>query len=67
MVEKCVMCEEKIIEEFGKLIGTIVNVKDEKGKRQLLYVFSSCMKKYDWVKIAKIKGVWKLRALHLEE
>lgn len=56
MKENCVICGEKIVEEFGKLIGTIVKVKDEKGERQLIYVCSTCMKQDDWVNVAKIKG-----------
>ena len=56
MVHKCVLCEEKIDEEFGKLKGTIVKAKNEKGVNELIYVCSGCQSKRDWVNEAKIKG-----------
>ena len=28
MAKKCVLCEENILEEFGKLIGTLIKAKD---------------------------------------
>ena len=54
---KCVLCSEKIHEEFGKLNGTIVKAKNEKGVNKKIYVCSHCMKKNDWIDNAKIKGV----------
>jgi len=57
MVQKCVLCNEKIPEEFGKLKGTILRVVDENKKRQLIYVCSFCMKKDNWIEEAKVKGV----------
>jgi hypothetical protein len=57
MGKKCVLCNEEIEEEFGKLKGTIVKTKDEKNKNQLIYVCSICQKKDDWIDNAKIKAV----------
>jgi len=56
MVNKCVICNEKIQEEFGKLKGTVLRVKNEKGVNELIYVCSGCQKEKDWVEKAKIKG-----------
>jgi len=57
MAQKCVLCNEKIPEEFGKLRGTVIRVVDENKKRQLIYVCSSCQKKDNWIEDAKVKGV----------
>jgi hypothetical protein len=57
MVEKCVICSSVVEENFGKLKGTMIKVKDEKSKLQLIYVCSDCQKKDDWINTAKIKGV----------
>lgn len=57
MAYKCVLCDEKIQEEYGKLKGTIVKAKDENGKNQFIYVCNSCMKQDKWIENAKIKGV----------
>jgi hypothetical protein len=54
--KKCVICNEAISEEFGKLSGTIVKVVDEKKKSQHLHVCSSCQKTDNWIEKAKIKG-----------
>ena len=55
-MKKCVICNNNINEEFGKLNGTILKVKDENKKLQMLHVCSECMKKSDWIDVAKIKG-----------
>jgi len=57
MAQKCILCGEKIEEEFGKLNGTIVKAKNEYNKNQLIYVCSTCQKKDGWVENAKVKGV----------
>lgn len=57
MTQKCIICNGKIQEEFGKLKGTIVKAKNEKGINDKIYVCSECMKKRDWIEKAKIKGV----------
>jgi len=56
MVEKCVICSEKISEEFGKLKGTIIKAKNEKGVNDKIYVCSGCQKEDGWIEKAKIKG-----------
>ena len=56
MINKCVLCNEKIEEENGKLKGTIVKVTDENKKNQFIYVCSGCQKKDDWINEAKVKG-----------
>jgi hypothetical protein len=56
MGKKCVLCNEEIEEEHGKLKGTIVKAKDEKNKNQLIYVCSVCQKKDGWIDNAKIKA-----------
>ena len=57
MAKKCVLCDEKIEEEFGKLMGTMLKVKDENNKNQLTYVCSTCQKQDKWLENAKIKAV----------
>ena len=56
MSKKCAICNEVIIEESGKLKGTIVKAKDENNKNQLIYVCSDCQKKDGWIDKAKIKA-----------
>jgi len=56
MPEKCVLCNEKIEEEFGKLKGTIVKARNEKGVNDLIYVCSLCQKKDNWIEDAKVRG-----------
>lgn len=57
MVQKCVVCNSKIKEEFGKLKGTIIKAKNEKGVNEMIYVCSSCQKDEKWIEKAKVKGV----------
>ena len=54
--KKCVICNEKIEEEYGKLKGTLVKSKNEKGVNDFIYVCKDCQKKDKWVEEAKIKG-----------
>lgn len=56
MTAKCVICNEKIDEEYGKLKGTIVKAVDENKKNRFIYVCSECQKKPDWLSVAKIKA-----------
>jgi len=55
MAEKCILCNEKIEEEFGKLQGTLVKVK-ENNKNSFIYVCSNCQKQEDWIEKAKVKA-----------
>lgn len=56
MTQKCVICSEKIPEEYRKLKGTIVKATNEKGVNDKIYVCSECMKQDGWIEKAKIKG-----------
>lgn len=57
MAKKCILCDEKIYEEYNKLQGSIINVRDEKGEKMKIFVCSDCQKKDSWVDNAKIKSV----------
>lgn len=57
MAKKCVVCNNAIEEEYGKLQGTMLKVKNETGKNELIYVCSECQKQKDWIEKAKIKSV----------
>ena len=57
MAHKCIICDEKIEEEAGKLKGTIVKAKNEKGVNDFIYVCSKCMKSEGWIEKAKVRGV----------
>ena len=57
MDEKCVVCNGDIEEENGKLQGTVLKVKNENNKNELIYVCSDCQKQKDWIEKAKIKSV----------
>jgi predicted HNH restriction endonuclease len=54
--KKCILCNEKIQEEYGKLKGTIIKVKDENKKTQFIPVCSDCQKLPDHIDNAKIKS-----------
>ncbi len=56
MTKKCAICNQDLEEEFGKLDGTIIKVKDENNKNQLIYVCSNCQKQKDWIEKAKVKS-----------
>ena len=56
MTKKCAICVKEIEEEYGKLQGTIVKVK-ENNKNQFIYVCSDCQKGENWIEKAKIKSV----------
>ena len=56
MTKKCAICSKEISEEYGKLSGTIVKVK-ENNKNQFIYVCSNCQKREKWIEEAKIKSV----------
>ena len=58
MTKKCAICNEKIEEEYGKLKGTMLRVKNEKGKKEFVYVCSSCQKLDNWIEKANVKSAW---------
>ena len=57
MAKKCIICQSNIEEEYGKLQGTMLKVKNETGKNQFIYVCSNCQKEKNWIEKAKIKSV----------
>lgn len=54
--KRCAVCNEEVKEIDGKLQGTLINVKDELGKRQLVYVCSECEKDKDYIERAVIRA-----------
>ena len=45
MSNKCEICKEKIVEdEMGKIIGTVIKVKNEDNRNELKYVCKECQK-----------------------
>ena len=56
MTKKCILCNEKIQEEYGKLKGTIIKAKDENNKNQIILVCLDCQKLPNHIENAKIKS-----------
>lgn len=56
MAKKCINCKNEIEEEFGKLQGTMLKVK-ENDKNFLIYVCSACQMEENWIEKAKVKSV----------
>ena len=54
-MQKCVICNKNIEEEFGKLKGTVLKIT-ENNKNRFIYVCSDCQKQEDWIEKAKIKA-----------
>ncbi len=54
-MEKCVICNSEIEEEYGKLKGTILKVLEDK-KNNLIYVCSECQKDPKHIETAKVKA-----------
>ena len=57
MSKKCVICEEEIQEEYGKLSGTTIKVLDENNKSEIYFVCSKCQKDKDWLNKARVRAV----------
>jgi hypothetical protein len=55
MVKKCIICEQEIFEEYGKLKGTLIKLVENK-KTDLVYVCSNCQKDKKWIEKAKVKS-----------
>lgn len=53
--KKCILCDETINEEYGKLNGTLVKVLNDKKKREFIPVCSKCQKEEDHITKAKNK------------
>jgi hypothetical protein len=56
MIKRCAVCNSDIKGEDGKLQGTLINVKDEKGKKQFVYVCSECEKDKDYIEKAVVRA-----------
>jgi hypothetical protein len=56
MTKRCVICEEDILEEFGKLKGTILKIKNDKRAVEFIYVCNECQKQPNFDEKAKIKA-----------
>jgi len=56
MAKKCVICSNSIEEEFGKLQGTMLKLKED-NKNQLIFVCSTCQQQENWIEKAKIKSI----------
>ncbi len=56
MGKKCCICGGEIEENYNKLQGTVVKVKED-DKNRNIYVCSECQKKEKWLEAAKIKSV----------
>lgn len=57
MAKKCILCNNSLEEEYGKLQGTMLKVKNEENKNMFVYVCSECQKEDEWIEKAKIKSV----------
>jgi hypothetical protein len=55
MPKKCCICNEKIEEEYNKLKGTMLKVK-ENNKNNFIYVCNNCQKQKNWIEKAKVKA-----------
>jgi len=56
MEKRCACCNKDIKEADGKLQGTLINVRDESGRRQFIYVCSECEKDKDYIERAVVRG-----------
>ena len=56
MVKRCAICSEDIEDDFGKLTGTCLKVRNENGNNEFIYVCSDCQKKENWIEHAKVRA-----------
>lgn len=56
MSRNCILCNESIEEDFGKLNGTMVKIKDDSNKSQFVHICSGCQKQNNWLERAKVKS-----------
>jgi len=56
MVKKCACCSKEIEENYGKLKGSLIRVRDEEGKKSFIYVCSDCEKDEDWIERAVVRA-----------
>ena len=57
MPQKCIICDEKIEEEFGKLKGTLIKARNEFGVNDFIHICSGCQKGEGWYEKAMVRGV----------
>jgi len=55
-MKKCSICGEEISEDSGKLAGTMIKVRNEKGKTEFIYVCSKCEKEKDYIERAVVRA-----------
>ena len=55
-MKRCASCDKNINKDSGKLLGTIIKVKDENGKIIFVHVCSDCMKDKEWVERAVVRA-----------
>ena len=55
MSKRCAICDGKIEEEFEKLKGVLLKIR-ENDKSRFVYVCSDCQKKEGWIEKAKIRA-----------
>jgi hypothetical protein len=56
MEKRCMICDDLIEEDYGKLNGTILKVRDENNNTSFIPVCSYCQKEENWIEKAKIRG-----------
>jgi hypothetical protein len=57
MVKRCAICSDGIDEEYGKLGGTMLKVRNENGMNEFIYVCSLCQRTDNWIEKAKVRAV----------
>ena len=55
-MKNCAVCNNDIEENNGKLDGTMIKVRNEKGKTELIYVCSKCEKDKDYIERAVVRA-----------
>ncbi|MBS3076032.1 hypothetical protein J4429_06280 [Candidatus Pacearchaeota archaeon] len=56
MEKRCMICDEVIDEDYGKLRGTLLKVRDENHQNYFIPVCNQCQKQENWIEKAKVKG-----------
>lgn len=56
MVKKCVICKDKIQEEYGKLKGTLIKARNEFGVNAFIHICSGCQREEGWYEKAMVRG-----------
>ncbi len=56
MSKRCVICNQKIENNYGKINGSIIKAVNENKKNYFIYVCSDCQKTENWIEKAKIRA-----------